>query len=173
MAALSLQSTRLCLRPLTLDDAQHYARLLGNDSASVQMTATHPDPCTEEAARHWLAHRLAGDEQMFAITRLPDGEFVGAIGLLTVAPTGVVGYWIGRAYGGQGYATEALQLLINAARDQGVNRLRAETFPTNTASQRVLLKTGFVFVGQEQRFFEQRGGWRAVNQYELTLEEQA
>lgn len=169
MAESLESSTKIRLRPLLLTDAVHYARLLGDDSASIQMTATHPDPCTEEAARFWLANRLAGEDQMFAITRVSDGEVVGVISMLAVADTHVVGYWVGRIYSGLGYATMALRLLIDEARQHGPSTLLAETFPENVASQRVLLKAGFVFVGEDARHFPLRGGWRTVNQYELQL----
>ena len=164
----TLRSDKLVLRPLTLDDALHYARLLGDDSANIQMTATIPDPCTEAGAREWLTLRLGRGERMFAIEA--GGEVVGTIGMIEHPDASfVLGYWVGRVHAGKGYASEAVRLVVEYARKLGAARLLAETFPENYASGRVLEKAGFVFTGTTQHDFPMRGGWRTNNEYELKL----
>jgi RimJ/RimL family protein N-acetyltransferase len=69
-----------------------------------------------------------------------------------------VGYWIGRPHWGQGYATEALRLVILRARALGAQGLLAETFPENPASARVLAKCGFRDRGMGLRHYPARGG---------------
>ncbi len=166
----TLRSDKLILRPLTVDDAVHYARLLGDDSASIQMTATIPDPCTEADAREWLTLRLGRGERMFAILKAADDEFVGTLGMIQQpGDTFVLGYWVGRVHAGQGYASEAVRLVAEYARRLGAAKLCAETFPENTASGRVLEKAGFVLTGTTQHDFPLRGGWRTNNEYELKL----
>ncbi len=67
----------------------------------------------------------------------PDGE--GAVEL---------GYGIEPEFQGQGYATEAVEVLVAfAASKQGVRKVRAHTKPENGASQRVLTKCGFDRLG--------------------------
>jgi [ribosomal protein S5]-alanine N-acetyltransferase len=168
--ANTLQSEKVSLRPLRLDDAGHYARLLGDDSAAIQMTATLPDPCTEEGARAWLTHRLGRGERLFAIVNAADQEVVGTIGLIEQPDkTFVLGYWVGRIHTGKGFASEAVRLVVEYARGLGAVRLFAETFPENTASGRVLEKAGFVFLGTTMHDFPLRGGLRTNHQYELRL----
>src|SRR5438105_14494353 len=111
--AETLRSHRLVLRDLTIDDAAHFARLLGNDSESVQMMAQMPDPCTEEAACRWIEMRTG--EHIYAIARSDDGEFLGAIGFGGPLAMLGLGYWIGRPYWGHGYATEAVLLVTELA----------------------------------------------------------
>lgn len=165
----TLRSDKLLLRPLTVDDAVHYARLLGDDSASIQMTATLPDPCTEAGARKWLTLRLGRGERMFAIEA--SGEVVGTIGMIEQPGASyVLGYWVGRVHAGKGYASEAVRLVVEYARKLGAERLFAETFPENHASGRVLTKAGFVLTGTTQHDFPLRGGWRTNNEYELRLQ---
>ena len=77
-----MQNANVRLRPITLDDAIHYERLLGDDWDAIKTTATIPCPCTEAAAREWLAPRMQMPNRLFAILRQPDDEFVGAIGLV-------------------------------------------------------------------------------------------
>jgi RimJ/RimL family protein N-acetyltransferase len=55
-----------------------------------------------------------------------------------------VGYGIVPSWQGQGYATRALQLLMDEARRLGAITLLAETDPGNLASQTVLLRCGFL-----------------------------
>ena len=158
------------LRPLTIDDAVHYARLLGDDWDTIKTTATIPHPCTEAAARAWIAQRMGNHPNLFAILRQPDDEFVGAIGLVA-KPDNVfeVGYWVGRMHSGNGYAFAALQALIELARSLNVPKLLAGTFPENHASARVLQKAGFVFTGTSEMDFPMRGGLRINHEYELDV----
>jgi len=169
----STQPTRaITVRPLRLDDAVHYERLLGNDSAAIQMTATLPDPCTEAGARAWMEPRLSRGERLFAIVTAAEQEMLGALGLIEQSDdTFVLGYWIGRIYSGQGYATEAVRQAIALARSWHAKKLLAETFPENVASGRVLAKSGVLFTGAAMHNFPLRGGLRTNYQYELRLKE--
>lgn len=164
------QNAKVRLRPLLLDDAAHYARLLGDDWDSIKTTATIPHPCTEAAARDWLALRLEKNQHMFAILRLPDDEFVGAISLMEQNGQGYeVGYWVGREHSGNGYAFAAVQLVIALARSLKIPKLLAGTFPENETSAHILKKAGFVFTGTIEMDLPLRGGMRQSNEYELNL----
>ncbi|MHA8087093.1 GNAT family N-acetyltransferase [Aquirufa sp. Wall-65K1] len=62
-----------------------------------------------------------------------------------------VGYCLDKKFRGHGYASEALQYLIQwASQDQGLHYLVAETPIDNLASQSVLLKNDFVKTGQKK-----------------------
>ena len=164
-----IRSKRLTLRPLTIGDARHFERLLGGDSASVQMMETVPDPCTEQGARKWIEEKTRPSGHVFAILRNEDQEFVGSIGFGGPLEAPVLGYWIGRPYWGQGYATEAVGLAIKMARQLGALKLEAETFANNPASGRVLEKAGFRNTGSYVRDFPTRGGPRTSCRFELKL----
>src|SRR6185503_2433858 len=103
----------------TIEDACHFARLLGSDSPSVQMMELMPDPCTEQAAREWIEMRTGPSGHAFAIVRTEDQEFLGSIGFGGPPEMPSMGYWIGRPYQGQGYATEAIGLVAELARSLG------------------------------------------------------
>ena len=168
----SLQTGKVRLRPLTLDDAIHYERLLGNDWDTIKMTGSIPHPCTEAAAHEWLAERLGKHPHMFAILRLPDDEFVGAIGLIEKFHNEFeVGYWIDRTHAGNGYATAAVQLVIALARSLNVPKLLAGTFPENEVSAHILKKAGFIFTGTSQVDLPLRGGLRTITNTNLTFHE--
>lgn len=162
----TLRSDRLILRPLIPNDAAHFARMLGTDPEGAHMTASIPDPCTEEAAREWIRLRTApGVGRIFAVTHAQSGEFMGAIGFEGSPQEGCLGYWIGKPYRDKGYATEAIRRIVIHASHLGVTRLFAETFPENPASSRVLIKSGFRFIGKGTRNIPMRGGMREVLKY--------
>ncbi|MDX9860977.1 MAG: GNAT family N-acetyltransferase [Rhodospirillales bacterium] len=164
----TLTTRRLLLRPLDPADARHFARLFGEDSDAIAMTATLPDPCTEEEAGKWIARRVR-DSHGFAICRAGDGVFVGAVGFGEVLDRIEMGYGIGRPFWGNGYATEAVREAVRHARAVGVAALEAYTFPTNPASARVLEKNGFKNMGRITRNYPLRGGQRAVFRYVLDM----
>ncbi len=154
----ALQSERLALRPLQVEDAEAVSELLADDREAIRMMSHMPDPCTAEAAREWIAMRARPGANVFAITRRGDGAFLGAIGLGGFPEMPSVGYWIGRPFWGQGYATEALRLVVDQAKRIGAKGLQAETFPENPASARVLEKCGFRYRGEGLRSYPARGG---------------
>ena len=153
-----MRSRRLALRPLRAEDAEHLVALLGDDRDAVLQMSHMPWPCTPAAAREWIALRTQPGATTFAITRVDDEAFLGAIGFGGLREMPSVGYWIGRPYWNQGYATEALQLVIAHVRGLGAKGLQAETFPENPASARVLAKCGFRDRGLGRRNYPARGG---------------
>ena len=164
---------RLSLRPLRLEDADQFAALLEGDREAVRLMSHMPEPCTARAAREWIHRRLQSGATAFAITRREDGAFLGAIGFAGLREMPGVGYWIGRPYWGQGYATEALGLVIAYARQIGARGLQAETFPENPASARVLAKCGFRDRGLGLRDYPARGGLCRVRVHILHFATQA
>jgi RimJ/RimL family protein N-acetyltransferase len=164
-----LTSHRLTFRPLVPEDGAHFARLLGDDHDAVRQMAQMPDPCTEPAARRWIQTRLGPGGHVFAILRRNDGEFLGVIGFGGSPSLPEMGYWIGKPYRGQGYATEAIERIIVYAASLGVAQIHADTFPDNPASARVLTKAGFVTTGLVERSFPARGGRRELLRHIRTL----
>ena len=88
----------------------------------------------------------------FSITHRVTGHVIGACGFKgPPTPDGIVeiAYGISDEHQGKGYATEAADALVRYAIQSGEVRLViAHTVPDNYASQRVLVKCGFEFVGE-------------------------
>jgi RimJ/RimL family protein N-acetyltransferase len=93
---------------------------------------------------HWAVIRA--DPSVVARAIMVDGEVVGDIVSWLNAGVREVGYWIGRAYWGRGFATAALRLLIDESTDRP---LIAHVALDNIGSRRVLEHCGFVVVGEE------------------------
>lgn len=164
-----LCTKRLRLRLLKPSDAVEMARLLGNDSEAVQRTASMRDPLTPEAALEWIERRTSADQSVFAILLVNSGEFIGSIGFGGPRDMPYVGYWIGRPYWNLGYATEALNGLIEYVRWLRIPALEADTFPDNPASARVLAKAGFRSTGRIRMNLPLRGGMRELEHHVIYL----
>ncbi|MDI9832820.1 GNAT family protein [Streptomyces sp. KAU_LT] len=148
-----LHTERLRLRPFTDDDADP---LFALHSSSHVLRYWDSPPWTDPArAQRFLANcRMLEDEgtgARVAIDRLSDGAFVGWCGLSDWNPayrSASLGYVLGAAMWGHGYATEAAHALLRWAFDTlDLNRVQAEADTRNQASARVLEKLGFVREG--------------------------
>jgi RimJ/RimL family protein N-acetyltransferase len=93
---------------------------------------------------HWAVIRA--DPTVVAHTIVVDGEVVGDIVSWLNDGVREVGYWIGRAHWGRGFATAALRLLIDGLTDRP---LIAHVALDNIGSRRVLEHCGFAVVGEE------------------------
>jgi len=166
------RTERLLLRPGWAEDAPTLARAIADESV-VRNLATAPWPFALEDAEAFLAAPRDPAMPSFLITErtTSDPVIVGACGLGR-RPSGAVelGYWIGRAHWGKGFATEAGRALIDIARALKLPRLEASHFVDNPASGRVLEKLGFVATGlSATRYSCARGGEAMSRLYRLRL----
>lgn len=130
------------MRPPALADAARVSLLAGDYDVAC-MTGTIPHPYSEQMAGEWLTGARAGEEGVvFMIER--DGTLIGCTGYRAFdADHAELGYWIGKPYWGNGYATEAVRALIAHAFDaDGFAYLKAGHFADNPRSERILRKLG-------------------------------
>jgi RimJ/RimL family protein N-acetyltransferase len=164
-ASDTIVTARLELRLIAEDDAPHFVRLFDHDWEAVKQTGRMPYPVTEAAMRDWIALHAAGASMTFLMIRKEDGTPVGGIGFGGVGEVQELGYALGRAYWGQGYATEGVLAMIDHARALGLRALEAFTFVENPSSARVLAKAGFLDLGVVRRSYPMRGGMRRVRRH--------
>jgi RimJ/RimL family protein N-acetyltransferase len=161
----TLDTERLILRLLTVEDASHFVRLFEDDWEAVKQTGRMPYPVTEVAMRDWIALHAAGSSKTFLMIRREDDAPIGGVGFGGTGEIHELGYALGRPYWGQGYATEGVLAMIDHARTLGLRALEAFTFIENPASARVLDKAGFTDLGVARRHYPTRGGMRRVRHY--------
>ena len=102
-----------------------------SDYDVARMTARVPHPYHEGDAEDFVA---AGTPNRFVIERKRDGLFLGMAGL-HVEETCEFGYWLGKPFWGQGYATEAAARLAEYGFVAlGLDSLHAGWFYDNPAS---------------------------------------
>jgi [ribosomal protein S5]-alanine N-acetyltransferase len=151
-----IETDRLTLRRFETADCVRAVPLIG-DWDVVKNLSHPPYPYTDAHFHAWLSGQeegFAAQTQMpFAIT-LPG---VGVIGTTGVHERGhergenwfELGYWLGKPYWGQGFATEAGHAVLGwfgALRPDA--RVKASHFEDNPASGKVLRKLGFSYTGQ-------------------------
>jgi ribosomal-protein-alanine N-acetyltransferase len=113
-----------------------------------EFTARHAALLVEQASGIGAYYVLVAD----------DGSVMGRFNLFLAGDrTADLGYRVAERIAGRGVATMAVRELCRLASEQhGVRTVRAATTDTNVASQKVLLKAGFVAVGPAKP--EQLGG---------------
>ena len=127
------------------------------------------DDLTRGAFRRRLK-RYAEDQRSdqaysFFIFRKADNVLVGGITLANVrrgvAQAGSIGYWIGEPFAREGMMTDALATLIPFSfATLRLHRLEAACIPTNTASIRLLEKSGFEREGYARQYLCINGIWQ-------------
>ena len=166
-----IKTKRLLLRPFALADAKEVQRLAGDrDIAST--TAAIPHPYDDGVAEQWIAmHQQRFEEGTWlnlAITHDPDDTLVGALGL-RLEPEhdrAEIGYWIGKPYWGQGYATEAARALVEYGFERlGLHRIYAYHFTRNPASGKVLQKIGMRHEGHRRQHDKKWGRYEDEELY--------
>ena len=98
---------------------------------------------------------------------------VGAVNLFDVdRVSGTLSYWLDEDHRGDGYATEAVSLLVDHAVDAvGLHRVEAEAFAENEPSQRLLDRLGFVHEGTARECRIADGEYRDVERFAVLADE--
>lgn len=152
--SLTVQGPSVIIRPLVPGDADDvYAHVSSKDVARWTFTIPHPYPREEAAAFIRRSKRSLSKGESITLGIVPNDvdKVVGVVslkGINTTHKAAELGYWIGTDYWSCGYTTEAVQLMLDIAfRTLRLHRVWAIVFESNTASQQVLRKCGFVHEG--------------------------
>ena len=143
-----LESARLTLRAPRFEDAQAMTALV-NDRRIAENTSRIPHPYGLADARAFLTAANTGDGDIVFLITSAGGSIIGCCGIAKLdGETPEIGYWLGVAFWGQGYATEAARAVIDHAFGElGYDTLLAGARVNNPASRRVLEKCGFQWTG--------------------------
>lgn len=144
-----LNTARLTLRPFTQGDAASLFRIF-SDAAVVRFWSNgawtglaQAEKMIEEA----LAAYREGGLCRYAITLRDTDELIGICNLRGFFEQNrrcELGYALGSAWWGRGYAAEALESLLGHAFSAlDMNRIEADIDPRNEASKRLLERLGF------------------------------
>ncbi len=150
---LSLKTQRLLLRPLKAEDAKPLFEVF-SDPEVMRFWSTPPWTTIEQAQEMIAAdtEELArGIHLRLGIVTPGDEALIGTCSLFNFSQPSrraEIGYCLASSAWGRGYMYEALTELIRYAFDElKLHRLEADIDPRNSASERILLRLGFVKEG--------------------------
>lgn len=139
----TFRTTRLVFRAPNRTDVAAMARLANNQNIFKWLSRL-PHPYGEADAIEFIDSISRGPSEYAYSILTSDGGFIGTIGLHLKPEDPVeLGYWIGEPYWGLGYGSEAVAAFIAAADSAGCDRIDARAQSANSASCRVLEKSGF------------------------------
>jgi ribosomal-protein-alanine N-acetyltransferase len=165
-----LETERLVLRKLTAADAE--AMFAYASDPEVARTTTWEAHASLDATRHFL--RLvrywydSGAPGPWGIVLKAEERLIGTIGLTLTRHhrRGELGYAIGRAWWGQGLATEAARAAIRYGFDElDLQRIEAHCLVDNLASERVMQKCGMTYEGTLRDYGYFKGAFRTLKVY--------
>jgi [ribosomal protein S5]-alanine N-acetyltransferase len=139
-----LETERLRLRPLTIDDAAALHEIYSDEALMTWWS--HPPHSEIAQTRERVALNLAAEDwRSWAITVRGDDRAIGTCASHEKRQGKVteIGYALGRSHWGHGYAREAVSAVIDRLFDEGQRRVFADTDPQNSASIALLETLGF------------------------------
>ncbi len=159
----TLQTSRLLLRAFNQTDAPAIVALMQDGKVSAN-TLLIPHHYRLEDAIGWIATHPERAKQAsgfsFALILRSSGALVGGLGLhpdLTHAHA-EIGYWIGTAFWGQGFAAEAGKTIVDwGFSELSLERIHAHVFVGNLSSVRVQEKIGMSLEGRLRNYYRKNG----------------
>ena len=161
-APTRLETDRLVLRAPAHSDAPRIAAL-AYDFDVARMTTAIPHPFDLSDAADFLVRMKDEPGQPLFAVEAPGEGLIGLVGLHPNERNDLeIGYWLGRAYWGAGYMTEAVRAAVAwAAGTCGRRTLFSGHFADNEASGRVLCKADFLYTGEIRTRFSMARDARA------------
>lgn len=144
-----IETERLRLRALDLADCHDLLQVFSSEEV-MRWYGMFPISGLEDSVRLIESLRSAYVEKRglrWAITDKATGRLMGTCGYHNhniMARRAEIGYELGKAFWGQGYAKEAIEAIMAWGFDQlNLHRIEALTYPENKPSQQVLETLGF------------------------------
>lgn len=146
---LPLKTDRLRLRKYKAADAEKFYEITSNPLVTRYMVCKNTSSLAEAKRFIRRAHEAYANKRTLKLAIADhNNQFIGTVSACLIAEdTLEIGYWIDPVLWGQGYATEALSIYINALKraNPSIN-FCTYIAKENIASLRVAHKLGFVVV---------------------------
>ncbi|MDD7733260.1 MAG: GNAT family N-acetyltransferase [Firmicutes bacterium] len=166
-----IKTERLILRKLQESDLDAFFAWASDEEVSKYVT--FPTHQTKEDTRRilnlWLRQYEDEDTVRFAIENKDSAEVMGMIDVPRITPEGYpeIGYCSAKKYWGKGYMTEACKAMVDYLFERGYQKILIRARIENIGSNRVIEKTGFVFIKREEVHLEKLDKMVTLNFYEM------
>lgn len=172
-----LETARLVLRPFLSSDAADVAKYAG-DYDIARTTLRIPHPYSVPQAEDWISSLdnvfQEGKTVIFAIVPKTLNHIIGAVGLelCRTHDQAELGFWVGKPFWGQGYATEAARCVLQFGFQQlELNCVHAEHFIHNAASEKLMKKLGMKYEGTLRQRYKKYGTYVDCKAWSILKEE--
>jgi RimJ/RimL family protein N-acetyltransferase len=177
---LELRTDRLLLRPLKPEDVD----LLWPDISDLEISkymaweAHRKKGQTVDFLKGEVARMKSGSGVTWAIIK--DGSFCGIVSVIGLVRShraltynkAELAYWLSRKYQRQGIMTEAGRRVLQFAfEEMRLHKIFVSHFSVNEASENLIKRLGFRYVGEQLKEFQKDGVWHNHKNYELLEEE--
>jgi len=165
-----LEGTKVCLKPPIMRDYRAWVTLRQENRAYLQPREPvwQPQELTREhfrwRVRNYAREARADSGYAFFIWNKQGDGLMGACNIGHVrrgaAQMAGLGYWIGEAFAGQGFMSEAVGLACAFGfTTLGLHRIEAACMVDNEASAQVLVKNNFREEGLARHYLKINGQW--------------
>lgn len=173
----SIESERLVLGKIKIKYIEKIIQYANNEKVA-QNLLSFPFPYTEKDAITWINGQNEGftskKNYIFAICKKIYDEFIGGVGLhIDIANNKAeLGYWIAEPFWGNGYATEAVEKILEFGfKSLKLNKIYGRHFTDNPASGKVLVKNKMVQEGELKAEIKKGELYKDLIVYRLTKDE--
>ncbi len=156
----TLETERLRLRPLTLDDIDAYYRCITSDADVMRYLPgggkARMRSDSEWVITYFIQHAKLHGFGIWAAEEKSSGKLIGHAGLEYIpnAQEVEIAYTLARSVWGQGYATEAARSVLKYGFEAlNLSAIYGLSFPANVASQKVMQKIGMAHEGITYRYY--------------------
>jgi len=151
-AMINLRFEIYQIREFLANDVEAIVKNANNREVSKYMRDSFPYPYSKDNAVQWIDFVKKNYSSLF-FAIADENELIGGIGALPQTDvhrfSAEVGFWLGQSYWNKGIITKAVPVFCNYLFTKfDFNRLTANVFEGNEASQKVLEKTGFILEGK-------------------------
>lgn len=164
------ETKRLKLRAVNRNDASEIYTNWTSDprvAEYVEWNAHEDISVTHAIMDFWLEEYKNDKCYRYGIELKDNKELIGMIDVVGYHHGNpVIGYCLGRNYWNNGYMSEALQGVVSQLISDGFTEIVVEAAEDNVASNRVILKNGFKFIGsREDKLSELKPQILKINSY--------
>ncbi len=154
----TVETERLILRPINVEDTDDFYEIC-SDSRVVDYL-TYPvhssvEVTKETIEKFFLTNPANGIPEAYVLALKENGKMIGTCNFVNLihGDTAEIGYQLNYDYWGKGYMSEALEKVIEVGFNQlGLRRIEIAHAITNTRSQKVIEKAGFVYEGTCRKY---------------------
>lgn len=168
-----LTTERLTLRQALMTDSLAIHDMLSIPEVNEYSNLPQPPTLKRSASFvNWMMELFPkGRGCSWLIEENASQSVIGAIRINKIQKTlqcGSLGYELHPKSWGKGYMTEALQAVVDCCfQEYELNRIEAWTMPGNQASDRVLMKNGFVYEGTLRQSAKFKGSFHDKRMFSL------